>query len=359
MRKSAAAGLRWLGRSATSHLRVTGQVFLLLQVALAPFAQPAAAQEPFYRDKQIRLIVGSAPGGGYDSYARLIATHLRRHIAGQPVILVQNMPGAGSLVAANYLANVAPRDGTAIGAVNALLATDPLLYPERVKFDPREFRWLASALRETHVGVAWHTAPVKTFDDVLRHELLVAGTGGATNLYPVFVNAVTGARLKLISGYQGTRNGMLAMERGEVFGNFGITWASLKATNAAWLREGKVRVFVQIGQKRHGELADVSWIYDYARTADDRAAMDLVFGAQEFGRPYFAPPGVPGPVVEVLRTAFERLMSDSEFRADAEKRQIDIDFTSGAEIQSLIETLHRTPPAVIERVRKIVEHTAQ
>ena len=319
----------------------------------------AAAQEPFYRDKQIRLIVGSAPGGGYDTYARLIATHLRRHIPGQPTIVVQNMPGAGSLVAANYLANVAPRDGTVIGAVNALVATDPLLYPERVKFDPRQFRWLGSALRETHVAVAWHTSPVKTFDDVFQHELVVAGSGGSTNLYPVLVSAITGARIKMIPGYQGTRNGMLAMERGEVAGNFGITWASLKATNAAWLREGKVRVFVQIGRKRHRELPEVSWIYDYARTSDDRAAMDLVFGGQEFGRPYFAPPGVPDPLVEVLRAAFARTMDDPEFRADAEKRQIDFDFTSGAEIQSLVETLNKTPPAVIEQVRKIIDRTAQ
>ena len=181
-------------------------------VGIVLLAHPAAAEEPFYRDKPIRMIVGSAAGGGYDTYARLIATHLRRHIPGHPTIVVQNMPGAGSLVAANYLANVAPRDGTVIGAVNALVATDPLLHPERVKFDPREFRWLGSALRETHVAVAWQSSPIKTFDDVFQHELVVAGSGGSTNLYPVFVSAVTGAHIKMIPGYQGTRNGMLAME---------------------------------------------------------------------------------------------------------------------------------------------------
>ena len=141
-----------------------------------PLAQPAAAQALFYKDKSIRLIVGSAPGGGYDAYARLLAAHIRRHIPGNPTIVVQNMPGAGSLVAANHLFNVAPRDGTVLGAVNALLATDPLLYPERVRFDPRQFRWIGSALRETHVGIAWHTAPVRSFDDVFKHELLVAGS---------------------------------------------------------------------------------------------------------------------------------------------------------------------------------------
>ena len=328
-------------------------------IAAILFAQPAAAQTPFYKDKSIRLIVGSAPGGGYDAYARLVAMHLRRHIPGNPTIVVQNMPGAGSLVAANHLANVAPRDGTVLGAVNALLATDPLLYPERVRFDPRQFRWIGSALRETHVGIAWHTAPVRSFDDVFKHELLVAGSGGSTNLYPVFVSGLIGARVRMIPGYQGTRNGLLAMERGEVAGNFGVTWASLKATNSAWIRDGKIRVFVQIARSRHPELKGIPWIYDYARSEDDTAAMDLVFGGQDFGRPYLTPPGVPDDLVGLLRSAFEKTMNDKEFVADAERRQIDLEFTSGEEIQALIERLHTTKPSVVERVKQIVERTAQ
>src|SRR4051812_23445767 len=144
--------------------------------------QPAVAQAPgvSFKDKQIRLMVGSAPGGGYDAYARLIAAHMRRHLPDNPTIIVQNMPGAGSLVLANYLYNVAPKDGTAFGAVNALIATDPMMYPERVKFDPRQFRWLGSALKENHVGLSWHTSPVQSLDDMFKQELIVAGTGGAT-----------------------------------------------------------------------------------------------------------------------------------------------------------------------------------
>jgi len=331
----------------------------LIAAALATVVQPAAAQEVYFKDKQIRLIVGSAPGGGYDTYGRLLAAHMRRNIPGNPTIVVQNMPGAGSLVLANYLANVAPKDGTAFGAVNALIATDPLMYPERVKFDPRQFRWLGSALKENHVGLAWHTSPVRSFDDLFRQELIVAGTGGATNLYPVLTNAILGTRIKMIPGYQGTKQGMLAMERGEVAGNVGITWASLKATNGAWLREGKIRVVIQYGLAKHPELPGVSWVYDYARTDEDRAAMDLSFGNQEFGRPFVAPPGVPGPVVGILRTAFDNTMADPEFRADAEKRQIDLDFTSGAEIETLIGKFYQTPPAVVERIKTILEHTAQ
>jgi len=337
--------------------QAAGWVFLLVPVlALSP---PAAAQERHYQDKSIRMIVGSAPGGGYDAYARLVAAHLKRHIPGNPTIVVQNMPGAGSLVAANHLYNVAPRDGTVIGAVNALLATDPLLHPERVRFDSRQFRWIGSALRETHVGIAWHTSPVRGFADVFKQELLVAGSGGSTNLYPVFVAGLLGARLRMIPGYQGTRNGLLAMERGEVAGNFGVTWASLKATNAAWIKEGRIRVFVQIARARHPELTDIPWIYDHARSEDDRAAMDLVFGGQDFGRPYLTPPGVPDAVVGLLRTAFERMMDDREFLDDARKRAIDLDFTAGADIQALIDRLHATSPSVVARVKTIIGRTTQ
>jgi tripartite-type tricarboxylate transporter receptor subunit TctC len=335
------------------HATALAAAALLIGWTLAP--APAAAADAYFKDKQIRLIVGSAPGGGYDAYGRLLAQYMRPHIPGNPTIVVQNMPGAGSLVAANYIYNVAPKDGTAFGAVNALLATDPLLYPERVKFDPRQFRWLGSALRENHAGFAWHATSVKSFDDVLKSELIVPGTGGATNFYPLFVDAILGARLKMIPGYQGTKQGMLAIERGEVGGIVGITWASMKATNGTWLREGKIHPFIQFGLSKHPELPEVSWIYDYARNADDRAAMDLAFGNSEFGRPFLAPPGVPDAVVDILRTAFEDTMRDPDFRADAEKRQLDLEFTSGAEIQSIIDKIYKTRPAVVERVKKIVQ----
>jgi tripartite-type tricarboxylate transporter receptor subunit TctC len=328
---------------------------VLLVASVLALVDPAAAADAYFKDKQIRLIVGSAPGGGYDAYGRLLAQYMRGHIPGNPTIVVQNMPGAGSLVAANYIYNVAPKDGTVFGAVNAMLATDPLLYPERVKFDPRQFRWLGSALRENHAGFAWYTTHVKSFDDVLKNELIVPGTGGATNFYPLFVDAMLGAKIRMIPGYQGTKQGMLAIERGEAGGIVGITWASMKATNGSWLREDKIRPFVQFGLQKHPELPDVSWIYDYARTSDDRAAMDLAFGNSEFGRPFMAPPGAPDAAVGILRAAFEDTMNDPEFRADAEKRQLDLEFTSGGEIQSIIDKIYKTPPAVVERVRKIVQ----
>src|SRR4051794_15696261 len=205
----------------------TGRRHALLWTALAfgALIQPAAAQnaQPYFKDKTIHLVVGSAAGGGYDAYGRLVSEHLRKHIPGAPTVVVQNMPGAGSLIATNYVANVAPKDGTYIGAVNGLTATDLLIYPERTKFDPRLLQWIGSALRENHVGVVRSDSPVKTFDDVFKQELIISGTGGATNAYPTLTNAVLGTKFKVVSGYQGTAGGLLAVERKEVDGNVGIT----------------------------------------------------------------------------------------------------------------------------------------
>lgn len=342
-------------RGAQGLLIVVAAVIGLLEVS------GAAAQAPdaLFKGKQITLFVGSAPGGGYDTFTRVIAAHLGRHLPGQPNIIVQNMPGAGSLVLANHLYNVAPKDGTAIGGLNPQIAIEPLVRPERVKFDPRRMQWIGSALRETHVAVAWHDSPVRTFDDVFKHQLIVAGSGGSTNTFPNFLNALLDTKFKVVSGYKGTKDGMLAMERGEVTGNGGITWASLKATQSSWLNGGKVRVILQYGLSRHPELPNVPWIYDYAKTSDQRAAMNMVFARQEFGRPYAAPPDVPAATVAALRRAFDATMNDPAFRADAAKRRLDLDPIDGQEIQRLIDDLYKTPSAVVERVKAILAQSAE
>ena len=335
-------------------------ILLGTTTALGDSISDAVGQEttPYFQGKQIRLYVGSAPGGGYDAFARVIAVHLPRHISGQPNIIVQNMPGAGSLVLANHIYNLGAKDGTDIGAVNPQISTDPMFHPDRVKFDPRKFNWIGSALRENHVGVAWHTTQFSTFDDAYKTELVVAGSGGSTDTYPTFTNGLLGTRFKVVSGYKGTKEGMLAMERGEVTGNVGITWASLKATSGDWVGTSQVRVFVQFGLTKHPELPDVPWIYDYARNDDDRSAMDLVFASQEFGRPYIAPPGVPAPVVTILRKAFDDTMSDPEFQTETARRKLDLEPVSGADIQAIMEKIYQAPPAVIERVKKILDNKA-
>ena len=339
-----------------------GATVLLLLFLTAVFAStPSRAAEPdgSFRGKTIRIIVGAAAGGGYDAYARLLAAHLGRHIPGNPSVIVQNMTGAGSLLATNYIANVAPKDGTVIGAVNPVIVTNSLFYPDRVRFDTRKLKWIGSALRETHVATAWHLAPVQTFDEVFQKDFLVAGAGGSTTSYPAVLNGVLGTRFKVVAGYAGTAEGNLAMERREVNGNGAITWASVKVTQTQALRDKRLRILVQFGLAKHKELSDVPWIYDYVRNEADRAALNLEFGTQEFGRPYLVAEGVPDATVGILRAAFDRTMASAEYRTDAARRGLDLDPTTGTDIQGVVEEIHKTPADVIDRVRKLLEGTAR
>jgi hypothetical protein len=242
-----------------------------------------------------------------------------------------------------------------IGAVNPAIVTDSLFYPDRFKFDARKVKWIGSALRETHVATAWYKSRVGTFDDLFRQPLVVAGSGGSTNTYPALLNAVLGTRFKIVAGYAGTAEGNLAMERGEVDGNGAITWASVKATQAEALRDKRLRILVQFGLTRHKELPNVPWIFDYARNEADRAALTLLLSTQEFGRPYLVANGVPDAAVRALRTAFDETMRSAEFRADARRRGLDLDPATGAEIQSIVEEIAKTPPNVVQRVRKILD----
>jgi tripartite-type tricarboxylate transporter receptor subunit TctC len=327
----------------TTSAVVAGAVLALLQ--------PAQAQEGYFKDKTVRIIVGSAPGGGYDAYARVVGDHLRKHLPGSPQIVIQNMPGAGSLVAMNYIANVAPKDGTAIGAINAAMTTQPLLYPDQAKFDPRKMHWIGSTLREFHIGLVRSDSPVKSIEDAQKIEIPVAGTGGSTTTYPAIANALLGTKFKVITGYQGTAQGMLAVERREVDGLIGITWASIKATQAAALREGKIRLLAQFGVRKHPELPNIPLVIDSAKSPEDKAALRLVFSSQDVGRPWVVPEGVPANVVEMLRKGFDDTMADKDFQADAAKRKLDLEPTSGKEIQEVVEEIFRTPPAVVERVK--------
>jgi hypothetical protein len=200
---------------------------------------------------------------------------------------------------------------------------------------------------------------VKSFDDVFRREFVVAGSGGTTSTYPVLLNAVLGTRFKVVSGYPGTAEGNLAMERGEVDGSGAITWASVKATEAEALRDNKLRILVQFGLSKHKELPNVPWIFDYARNDADRAALNLVLGTQEFGQPYLVAQGVPDSVVNALRAGFDATMADPAFRGEALTRRLDLDPTPGGEILSIVENIYRTPPDVVNRVRRIMENVGR
>jgi tripartite-type tricarboxylate transporter receptor subunit TctC len=313
----------------------------------------ATAAEPDFKGKQIRLMIGSSAGGGYDTFARTIASHWGKHIPGNPTFVPQNMPGPMSLPVANHIYTTAPKDGTVLGAVNPQIASEALLNPDRARFDARQFVWIGSALRESQVMLARSDAPVKTFEDAFKTELIVGGSGGATDTFPTLTNAILGTKFKVVSGYPGTREVNLALERGEVQGNGGITWASVKATMTQMLEKKQITILAQYGLQKHPELPDVPQVLSYAKTPDQQSALLLLFATQEFGRPYIAPPGLPAPVAQALRTSFMATMNDPEFQQVAKQRRLDLDPVGGEDIQKLVEKLYTTSPATIKRVQQV------
>ncbi len=313
--------------------------------------------EQHFRGKQIRLLIGSSAGGGYDTFARTIAAHWAKHIPGNPTFVPQNVPGPMSLPVANNLFSVALKDGTVIGAVNPQIVTEAILHPERARFDARQFVWIGSALRETQVAIARADAPAQTYPEAVSREIIVGGSGGSSNSYPALANAILGTKFKIVSGYPGTREANLAMERGEVQGIAGITWASVKATMGEALASRKVVVLGQYGLEKHPDLPHVPQVLSMTRSSEERAALMLLLATQEFGRPFIAPPGVPAEIGEALRSSFMKTLVDPEFQADAKRRALDIDPLSGLEVQAVVEQLYATAPETVNKVRKIFEQT--
>ena len=323
-------------------------------------AAPAFGQEDvaaFYRGKTLRIVVGVAVGSGYDINARLLARHLCTHIPGNPAVIVQNQPGAGSLTMTNALFHTGPFDGTAIGASFNGMPTTPLLQPTGVRFDPVKLNWIGSTNRETQVLYVWHTAPVQSWDGVLTQELVMgAQAPGSTQYdYPVLANHLFGTKFKVITGYDGTPKIHLAMERGEVHGTL-ANWSTLKAISFNWVTEKKVKLLAQWALKKHPEVADVPLVLDFAGSDADRDALRLVLARLEYGRPFFMPPNVPPERVAAVRRAFDAAMKDPALLAEADKLKIDIEPLTGEEVASLVEQVARTPAETVARVRTALEH---
>jgi tripartite-type tricarboxylate transporter receptor subunit TctC len=321
---------------------------------------PANAQEEvaaFYRGKQLRMIVGTGAGGGYDLFARAVARHIVNHIPGNPTIIVQNQPAAGGLVMVNQLASLGPRDGTVIAAPINGVPTAPLLEPQAAHFDAAKLSWIGSTNRETYVAYAWHAAPVQSLTDLLQKELIVGATAAGTTLvdFPLVTNKFLGTRFKIVRGYDSTPQINVAMERGEVAGIGGIGWQSVKTTIPQWIADGKIRVIAQYGFKRDPDLPDAPTMLELAKTEADRAALTMMFARTEYGRPYFVPPDVPAARVEALRRAFDATMNDKNFIADAAQLQLELSPVSGEEVQALVAKLAATPPDVVARVRAALD----
>ena len=330
----------------------------LAAIACAPI--PAGyAQGPadFYKGKTVDLMIGYSVGGGYDVYARLLARHMGRHIPGNPIITPKNMDGAGSLRLANWLYNVAPKDGLVFGTIGRGTGFDPLLGSKTAQFDGTRFNWIGSANDEVSVCVVWNgRTKITRFEDLLTNELTVGGTGAAadTDQFPRIINGVLGTRMRIITGYPGGNDVNLALERGEVDGRCGWSWSSVKSTRASWVSEKKITILMQLSLAKHPDLPDVPLIVDLAKTDEQRQILKLIFARQALGRPYLAPPNVPQDRVEALGKAFMDTMKDKDFLAEADKAQLEITPIDGASVQKLVTEVYQTPSAIAHRASEIL-----
>jgi tripartite-type tricarboxylate transporter receptor subunit TctC len=327
---------------------------------------PLAAQdavEQFYKGKQISVIVGSSSGGGYDTYARLLARHFGSAMPGNPTMVVQNMSGAGSNRAAGYIYSVAPKDGTAAAAIFPGAVLQPLLSDAPVSHDPNKLIYLGSANSDVYVCYVRSDAPVKTFKDVLTKELIIGASNPGATTYdlPLLLNSVLGTKFRIVTGYAGSREMTLALERGEVQGACGIGWTGIETMHPDWFAKDTIRVLVQLSTKGHDDLnkRGVPRAEELAQSEDDKKVIRLVFSQGIFGRPFVLPPGVPGERVAALRKAFVAAFNDKTLRAEADKMQLDVDPMSGDELQKLVADLYDTPPRLVERARQALTMKAQ
>jgi tripartite-type tricarboxylate transporter receptor subunit TctC len=328
----------------------------LIAVIGVCIATHAAAQtvEQFYKGRTVSLIVGFNPGGAYDPYARTVAHHLPNHLSGAPNIVVKNMQGAGSVLAANHLYNVSPKDGSELGLIAGSAALEPVFAVRPSQYDGRKFTWIGSANDEPGVCFAWRDSGFTTAKDLFDKQLLI-GASGTSNLdFPLALNAVAGTKMRLVRGYNGTSSIMLAMERGEVQGVCGMVYAAMQTSHPDWIADGKVRTLVQIGLERNTKLADVPFIMDYVNGDDDRRVLRLLVGWTIMGRPYLAPPGIPDDRKAALRQAFNETMKDPAFLADAAKARLDISSIPGEQIDKFLADAYTTPKPLVERAGKIL-----
>ncbi|MFM1815691.1 MAG: hypothetical protein RLZ98_2386 [Pseudomonadota bacterium] len=314
-------------------------------------ANPAAADkiEELYKGKTMSLIVSAGSGGGYASYARAFTPVYEKHIPGKPNIIIKHMPGGGGIRASNYLDEVAPKDGLTIGFIHSSVPFAPLYGIKGAKFDPRKFNWLGSISTASGICVAWHTAKVNNWQDVVDGKLVVGGTGAGSQMetLPAMVNKLFGAKIKIISGYKGGNDVYLAMERGEVNGRCGGLISSIKSTRPDWFPDKKVTVPFQIATKRHPMFPDAVSIFELAKDDKTKNIVKLITYPFEMDRPFLAPPGVPDDVVAALRKAFLAAGKDKEFQAVAEKQQLEVDPVPGEEVARMIKEAYAMPKEIV------------
>jgi tripartite-type tricarboxylate transporter receptor subunit TctC len=331
---------------------------LRLSCVAATFAVIAGTQasaqtpEQFYAGKTIDFVIGYPPGGSNDTLGRLVGRHLGKHIPGKPNIVPKNMPGAGSFLAVNTIFNVSPKDGAVIGIGAPTMALDEKLGTQGVRFRTAELNWIGRIDSLINIVFTWHTSPVKTFADAQKIESTLSGTGvGSTvSIYPTVMNNVFGTKFKLVMGYKGSNEAMLAVERGEVEGH-STSWTALKVAHPDWIRDNRVSVFVQFALKRHPELPQVPTAVDLARNDEERSILGAIMNATEVGTAFFTTPGAPTDRVTALRRAFDATMKDPELLAEAERIKVEVSPMTGEELQKLVADVSNLSPALLEKVR--------
>jgi tripartite-type tricarboxylate transporter receptor subunit TctC len=328
-----------------------------LAAATALAATDAMAQQSvadFYRGQTVRIVVASGPSGGFDTFARLLARHLSRFVPGNPTFVVQNMPGAGGLRAAGYIAKVAPKDGLTIGAVQGGMVKAPLLGLTGADYDSTTMRWIGNLNSEVHVCVAWHTAGIHTIQQAMEKELIVgASTGADSELAPHAFNNFLGTKFKIIPGYQDGPRILLAMQRTEVNGRCGWSWSSVVVQHPEWIKEKTISALVQWPTK-HADLPDLPLAQDIAKSEDDRRAIDFLFGHLVMSRSYVLPPDVPAERLAALRNGFDAMVKDKDVQADFVKAKHELAPTSGAGIQDLVNRIYGTPKHVIDKAMQAI-----
>lgn len=347
------------------HLPCLALAIAFLHPVAGAMAQDGVAE--FYKGRQITVIVGSSPGGGYDIYARLFARHMPKHIPGHPTMLVSNMPGAASNTAAAHLFNVAAKDGTVIGALQNSAVMDALFdallgNARKLRHDATKFIHIGSATTDHYVCIGRADGPIKTFKDALTQEFLIGSSqpGTSTRDFPAMLNNMTGAKIRQVSGYPGTREITLAIEKNEVQGLCGFSWSSLQAQRPDWIKSGFIRVVVQEHDKGNPELnkMGVPLAVDFARSPENRKIMELVYSSETFGRPYVMAPGVPPERVAALRKAFLEAMRDPDLLREAERIGIAIDPISGEELQDLAGKVFATSHDFVEKTKQALNYKA-
>jgi tripartite-type tricarboxylate transporter receptor subunit TctC len=309
--------------------------------------------DALFAGKQIRMVIASGAGGGYDAYARILALHLSRHVPGNPGIIDQNMPSAG-MQATNWAYTVAPKDGTVILATYNSLLAEPLYGNPAARFDPLRFETVGSISRQQNICATWHTSPVKTLDQAKRREVIVTATGAASDsaIMPKILNTVLGTRFKIVMGYSTTEQ-RLAVERGEADGVCGLSWSTLKASSPDWVRRDRINVLVQTGKTPQADLPDVPVLIDLVASPRDKRVIELLSFPQELGRPFLMPPDTPKILVNAIRRAFDETLRDPLFLADAEKALLEIDPVSGEAMEQALKDAYATPKELIRRAGEL------